>query len=868
MGQTGRGAAAAAGRPPTREDFAAGTAVSRFLRALHVLLRAARLYGKNHPKETESLEQAEKELRLALRLVSPVGAGVEHAGMSFRGRMLADPRGELKSLAEDLAKYEIHSIAFHAETHLGELGTLARLLDGSPGSRASLKSAAQGGGEIPVGAEWAALLGAQRIRGIRINAPLEEKKADAAMTSLLALLLGPEVGKSGANAATALPGTTVESLEELAAVLRVQEELAAPLEGLDQSSPQEMAQGLRSAFAEADPRATAVLVAAMHRVTPQAGEAMPAYFERLAERLAMEFVREELRSGRADAKELRSLMEKVVSELGAHGEPAGVRRTGGAWKTREAQTEELMARCWREWLAEPDADFVQEVLRGREIWCVLAEPLREFLERQASAGSEPATRNSRALLLNYARCLESEQFTARRTAAAGLSEMGALVETLWPAEMPAELARAVERALATETTPEVAGLLSAVADRLSRLAIRREDYSELERIVEVLERRPRGAQFAHLGSLAKKIFEEDRWQGLVMASLAHRPLHPALPRLLARDPEKLLDDFSVMLAGNGGPGGAAANSDQKGADALPAMARLLKAVGEPATSALVARVFDPRTPRSTSAAKSLIATHPERLLEVLPRALSGWDWNLQDMAVGELVRCGTPGCARAFLEALPNAHVLVVPMMLDEIGMARETGAVPALVEIAAGRNERMRDVYVRIKAVEALGRMQARESADLLRTILREKNGLTHVEPAGLRAAAEEALGLIENRPSSARVRTAQDALAKASLARSRPRRYIRIPLETPLTARIDGPQAASARVKTISLGGAFLESSRRFQIGDSLDLEIRTGLRGIRSTAVVRNLEGRGGGIEFVHMKQDEREKLRKLVNKLLGE
>jgi hypothetical protein len=73
---------------------------------------------------------------------------------------------------------------------------------------------------------------------------------------------------------------------------------------------------------------------------------------------------------------------------------------------------------------------------------------------------------------------------------------------------------------------------------------------------------------------------------------------------------------------------------------------------------------------------------------------------------------------------------------------------------------------------------------------------------------------------------------------------------------------------VRTISLGGAYLESSRKLSVGDSIKLEIRTGLRRIHSTAVVRNLGPDGGGVEFVHMKDDDREKLRRFVRRHLRE
>jgi hypothetical protein len=65
---------------------------------------------------------------------------------------------------------------------------------------------------------------------------------------------------------------------------------------------------------------------------------------------------------------------------------------------------------------------------------------------------------------------------------------------------------------------------------------------------------------------------------------------------------------------------------------------------------------------------------------------------------------------------------------------------------------------------------------------------------------------------------------------------------------------------VRTISLGGAFLESKRRLAVGDPIRLKTRVGLRHIHSTAVVRNVSPEGGGGELVQMPQEDREKLRR--------
>jgi hypothetical protein len=187
-------------------------------------------------------------------------------------------------------------------------------------------------------------------------------------------------------------------------------------------------------------------------------------------------------------------------------------------------------------------------------------------------------------------------------------------------------------------------------------------------------------------------------------------------------------------------------------------------------------------------------------------------------------------------------------------------------MEIAAGEHEILRDQFVRIKAIEALGRMRAAEAVELLHSLAESREGLTYAEPSGLRAAAEDALAVIENGPASARARAAYESTAQPSASYVVPRRYTRVPLESPLRAHIEGSQVGLARVKTISLGGAYLESPRKLSVGDSIKLEVRSGLRKINFTAVVRNIGPDGSGVEFVHMRDEDREKLRKLVKRNL--
>jgi len=869
----------------TQELQRAILAVAKFSRSLQVLLRAARLYQRNHPHVMESLETADADLRAALDRVAPFELKLERARVVFRGNPLSDPRGELKKLAEHLHRRGVYSMVFQPQTHLGELGTMVQVLAASP-----LQSSEEDS------VDWIALFAEKRIYGIRFNQPLVEKKADSVLTTLVAAVLAPNladespaVAKPVLSQSSSSPTgpthavplveaspaeATVNTLDDWATMIQLLARIAGPLRDETASNPQQVLLTFRDAVSGSERRILAALAAGMTRNAPQSGEILAPYFSRLAEAMAIEFAFEQFQSGRAAMPDMRSFFLRLARELGAAG---GLRpqRPGGAKWTDESYAERLHEMFW----SELPAPTKNEILRGPHVWCVPITTLRPFVEQQVSSGNE---RQARSLLLGYTRQLESEQSPVRLAIAGGLSELTALLPVLWPANGPGphEMNHLVMHALLREAAPEVAGVLAGVADGLARLALERREFAELEKFVDSLEaaRAPRsnGARTGPAPStslmttLSQKLLENVRWSQMIERALEHRPLDPALPRILARDPERMIDYLGSKLA------------TPEGLNELPPMARLLRAVGEPAFSALVARLFDPRTQRATTAVKLLASTKPDRLLESMPKAMHGWDWHLQDLAIGELLRQAVPGAATVFTGILSMSHPLVVPMMIDEIGMAGEGDAVPLLMDLAGGGHEHLRDVFVRIKAIEALGRMRAAESADLLRNILRHRNGLTYSEPAGLRSAAEEALALIENHPASARVRKQEQATSHASLSFTRPRRYLRIPLDSPLAARVtalpaspevaaafkssDVGSAVPAKVTTLSLGGAFVEAPQRFIVGDSMDLEIRAGIRKIHGTAVVRNIAPEGGGVEFIHMKQDDRERLRQYVTKLL--
>ena len=839
---------------PGRATVSSGdSAAISFLRQFRVLVGAARLYQRNHPRLMEILASAEQQLRVALALHSPLVFAVERNGIILprydanAGELLNDPRDELRALAEELLRSGICSLLFTPQINVGELDLFAHEMSrvprsATPGDTSSRKT-------------WDKWLREQRVSGIRLNVPTERHDS-LLLASLVSAVLAYDESPQRSLHSRAKLAQPMANFEQASVALRILSKLAPPRDPDTETSAEDVARRTHSVLSGTDKPAVALVVYGVSNVKPREGETLEPYLGRLADALMLAFIKQEFEAGRTTALDLSALVVRLDQ---VRNEAINIR----AIRFGSAQHDEtrVAALCERFWNTLP-ARVMAKTLSSSHAWCVPASVVAKFLEPMALAAekkkSEAAGREGRAVLLAYTRTLESEEGKERRTVASGLAELAAQIERLWPHPSIADFGKGVVQALLVETSPGVAGLLSVVVENLARVSLIKHEYSEFERIIETLELSPRDDEHAHISTLLGRILNDDQWLYLVEEAVANRPLHPVIPRLLRRCPDRLIDRLGLLLTA------------AHGIDSLPAMVRLVHATGEPVLGALESRLYEPRRQRIATAIYLLASADPKRLAAALPRALPSWEWSLQDLAVSELARWTNPpvvaASAKAFLTTLVEAHAMVVPCMIDHLGAANESSAIPLLLKVAAGECLGLRDIYFRIKAVEALGRMRVAEAALLLLRIVRERNGLARSEPAALRAAAEEALGLLEDRPPSSRTRTAEKALSKSAPAHARPRRYLRAQLPTPLSATIVGTHGGTARVRTISLGGAFLESDRRLVLGESLRVEVRAGLRRIQFTAVVRNVTPSGIGVEFVHMKPEDRERLRRLVAQAL--
>src|SRR5258708_40043224 len=148
--------------PPSPQTEPLATELIRSLRALHLLLRSARLYDRQHPRLLQSLDGAYESLRSIVANRNGLEIRIERSGIvapKLSEAPLPDARGDLYTLAKDLQSTGLDTLIFAPKFHVGELDTLAQL------AKASLSKSGQPPKQQAL-AWWPAKLREYRVEGI------------------------------------------------------------------------------------------------------------------------------------------------------------------------------------------------------------------------------------------------------------------------------------------------------------------------------------------------------------------------------------------------------------------------------------------------------------------------------------------------------------------------------------------------------------------------------------------------------------------------------------------------------------------------------------------------------------------------------
>jgi hypothetical protein len=240
--------------------------------------------------------------------------------------------------------------------------------------------------------------------------------------------------------------------------------------------------------------------------------------------------------------------------------------------------------------------------------------------------------------------------------------------------------------------------------------------------------------------------------------------------------------------------------------------------------------------------------------------------------VRQISASGAPGRCRILLELVDHVDPLIMPLVIDEIGVTGDREALGRLLTIVDGDLPPGSGPYLQVKAIEALGRIHAPESMTTLKRVVEAKKMFGWQHPQELRIAALQALLRLEpewalDYISKSGIDRQDLALAPLDVAPNsrfvRQRRHTRVRLPRPVTAvSTNLKEGCRLEIKTASLSGGVAAISRHLAPGTQVQLKLQLGLRNVQATVLMRDYRAQDMAFEIVDMSLDERGKYRRLL------
>jgi len=305
------------------------------------------------------------------------------------------------------------------------------------------------------------------------------------------------------------------------------------------------------------------------------------------------------------------------------------------------------------------------------------------------------------------------------------------------------------------------------------------------------------------------------------------------------------------------------------------LTHLLNATG-PGGIAHLLELLQYGPPADAATTAGLLSRLDCAFLEVpLSVRLKGWNRLHQDMLVRQISLGSAPHRGRLLARLFPSFDAMVQPEVLDEIGLAGDRTASPLLAKLAAGELPQAADPYLRVKAIEALGRLRTESAAPMLRDIVTSRQFLGWANAEEMRLVALQALEKIDPEwthsylPHS-RLNARDYSIAPLNAAPDSPwarqRRYPRVALPKSLTMVATTPKGGM-RLKTtvLSLGGGMISSDSPPPSGLHSHVYIEAGWRNLTANVLFREAQGEKTSFEIVDIGLAERSRLRRVLANL---
>jgi hypothetical protein len=588
----------------------------------------------------------------------------------------------------------------------------------------------------------------------------------------------------------------------------------------------------------------------------QAPEGQPdeSVLVKLAEHLAIRFALERFESGEVKVNAVRQMLDRMNAEI------ENLRKILGAHEDKMTDAG-IMVESHREildrqfWAAVPESGK-QAVLLSGDAWCIPPKNVQSYVAHLIETGD---VAQAISILQNYASCADSEELDARKKTAMGLSEMAELYAKADP-KLLGEALRHLGVRLSVEQDADLQTLVSAAFVRLSQEAATSRCFPVMEQALDLIS----GVEAQRPGigrSLRPKMGIEERVPEFVDEALRARQAAAGMTNVLKMLPQTSMEQLSMRF-----------NRCSLREDAEH-ISNLAADLGEEGLHYLRSTVRGGPITEAVEMAGLLSKLDPEAVEVFLPSRMKDFPRTSQDRIVRQISASGAPGRCRILLEMLDHVDPLIMPLVIDEIGVTSDREALGRLLTIVDGDLPTGAGPFLQVKAIEALGRIHAPESTITLKRVVEAKKMFGWVHPQELRIAALQALMGLE--PDWVRDFAAKSGIDREDLALApldvtpnskfvRQRRHTRVRLHKPVTAvSTNLKENCRLEIKTASLSGGFASISRHLPPGTHVQLKLQLGMRNVLATALMRDYRAQDMAFEIVDMSLEERGKYRRLLS-----
>ena len=580
----------------------------------------------------------------------------------------------------------------------------------------------------------------------------------------------------------------------------------------------------------------------------------------LAEHMAIQFALDSYERGETRVNSVKDMLGKMSKEietlrkvLGGHED-----KLKKAGINVESHAEALDRQFW----ASVPETGKRSMLLSAEAWCIPPRNVRSYLERAFQCGD---TALANDVLRNFSACLCNPDPEARGRAATGMLDLADIFgradqEVL--AEALTQAGTALETVL-REQSQDVARAIGEAFVRLGQQATTQKNFSALRDALELLSTIEQGAgkgDFAR--SLRARLSVEKQIPEFMEGALRATALPDGLVEIARQHPHVSAENLSgrVIRCGR-----------KRERERLVEIAKQL---GSQAASYLSEVLRTRPAGDAVSVIALLCRLDPLAIEEILPLRLREWNRFYHDMTVRQIAVSGAPERARLLLKFSEILDPQVFPGALDEVGMCGDLSAAPLLISIVAGDLPRFSTPFVRVKAIESLGRLRAEEAAPLLKKILESRQAFRWQFPREMRIVAAQALKKIDQNWMAAFLKDADLSEADMALLTIDPmtdapgvrqRAYRRVVLPKTIEAKVVTPRADyTIEIRELSIGGGFgqSEAQRALPPGSEAQIVMDTGWRRMKAHVLVRDARSNKFAYEIVDIELEDRLKLRRLL------